>query len=187
MSWLDIPTKGSYLLSATRRRELAKSIRLIVEEGDDKSHINITIIDQGIGIKCEQMENTILNLGGGNKVQKPYLMGAYGQGGSSTYAFCNYSIICSKPYNSTNGNEFCFTIVFYEDLPPDRYKHGRFVYLVLDNELFKAEIKNEKTQLTTIIKHYGYDLALTRGELGPSSIYGLLQESFIRSCNSNNA
>ena len=77
MSWLDIPTKGSYLLSATRRRELAKSIRLIVEEGDDKSHINITIIDQGIGIKCEQMENTILNLGGGNKVQKPYLMGAY--------------------------------------------------------------------------------------------------------------
>ena len=49
--------------------------------------------------------------------------------------------------------------------------------MVLDNELFKAEIKNEKTQLTTIIKHYGYDLAAYRGKLGPSSIYGLLQRA----------
>lgn len=177
MSWLDIPVKGSYLLTAARRRELAKSIKLVVEKGEDKAHVNILIIDEGIGVKCSDLESTILDLGGGNKVEKPYLMGAYGQGGSSTFAFCKYSIICSKPFNASTDDEFCFTVVFYENLPPEKYKHGRYVYLALDDKPFRAKVKHEKISVSTIVKHYGFELGGYRGKLGPYSIYGLLQRA----------
>lgn len=45
-SWLGIPTKGSYLLTATKRRELARSIQLVVEKGEDKSHVNVLTLNQ---------------------------------------------------------------------------------------------------------------------------------------------
>jgi hypothetical protein len=38
---------------------------------------------------------TILSLSEGNKWQKHYLAGIYGQGGSSTFAVCKYTLIAA--------------------------------------------------------------------------------------------
>jgi hypothetical protein len=176
-AWLGVPGKGLYMLNPGQRRELSKSVVLKIEEGDDKSDDNVTIIDRGIGITCDLMSSTILSLSEGNKVQKHYLMGLYGQGGSTAFAFCKYSLICSRiNFPDPKNKKVCFTIVFYEDLPPEKFKLGRYVYLTLDDKLFEAEMKRD-TDIATIVKHYGYDLAMYRSKLGPSSIYGLLQRA----------
>jgi hypothetical protein len=47
----------------------------------------LAVRDRGMGIAPDAMPATILNLAGSNKIAKPYLAGAYGQGGSTTFAF----------------------------------------------------------------------------------------------------
>jgi len=176
--WLDIPSRGLYELSPIQRRELAKSVIVTIEGGDDKFHKTVQIQDTGIGISVNQMPMSILSLGETNKLQKLYLAGAYGQGGSSTFASCTYSLIASR-LNSDSFHipKVGFTVVFYEDLPPELYKHGRYVYLTLDDRLFEVDLPLEKFPKGTIAKHFGYDLSSYIGALGPASVYGLLQHA----------
>jgi hypothetical protein len=84
VSWLNVPSKGLFDLSPAKRRELASSVVVTVSDGDDKTHRTISVVDSGIGLKPEDMPSTILSLGESNKVEKLYLAGAFGQGGSST-------------------------------------------------------------------------------------------------------
>lgn len=177
-AWLDIPSHGLYELSRVQRRELSKSVIVAIEDGDDKFHKTVQIQDTGIGIPVNQMSMSILSLGETNKLQKLYLAGAYGQGGSSTFASCTYSLIASR-LNSDSFHipKVGFTVVFYEDLPPELYKHGRYVYLTLDDRLFEVDLPLEKFPKGTIVKHFGYDLSSYVGALGPASVYGLLQHA----------
>jgi len=177
-SWLRVPAKGLYLLSAAARWDLAQLIRLTLEKSDDPSHMNVTIEDNGIGIPVDKMQSTILSLGESNKLQKPYLIGAFGQGGSSTFAHCKYSVICSRLNLERDlPRKVSFTIVFLEDLPPEQYKHGRYVYLTLDGDLFEAEVDKEEFRYATMVKHYYYDLSTYKSKLGVASVYGLLQRA----------
>jgi hypothetical protein len=177
-AWLNIPSHGLYELSAAQRRELANFVVVTIEEGDDKFYRTVQILDKGIGISVDQMPLSILSLGETNKLQKLYLSGAFGQGGSSTFASCTYSLIASRlNSDSPQTQKVGFTIVFYQDLPPELYKHGRYVYLTLDGSLFKADLPLEKFPKGTIVRHFGYDLSSYVGALGPGSVYGLLQHA----------
>lgn len=170
--WLGIPFKGLYELTREMRREIATNVQLILEN-DEKDLFNVSIIDNGIGISNEDMHNTILSLGESNKLKKHHLIGAFGQGGSSTFAYCKYSLICSR-VNTEFNKKVSFTVVYYEDLPAKEYKHGRYVYLTLDNKLPEAEIAEG---FSTFIKHFSYDLYSYRSKIGPNSLYGLLQRA----------
>lgn len=177
-SWLDVPAKGLYLLSAAARWNLAQAIRITIEESDDPIHRNVTIEDNGIGIPIEKIESTILSLGESNKLQKPYLIGAFGQGGSSTFAHCKYSVICSGlNLERALTRDVSFTIVFLEELPPDQFKHGRYVYLTLDNEPFKTQVDGANFPYATIVKHFYYELSSYKVKFGAASVYGLLQRA----------
>lgn len=177
-SWLGIPSKGLFQLSKQTRFNLAQQVLLKIEEGDNSSNVNVTIADKGIGIPSEKIPETILSLGGSNKLQKLYLMGVYGQGGSSTFAHCDYTLICSKSNTIEKDKaQFSFTIVFYEDLNPEKYKQGRYVYVTIDGELFHSPEISDYEEYATIVKHYGYDLTAYKAKLGPSSMYGLLQRA----------
>ncbi len=177
-AWLNVPTHGLYELSQAKRRELAGSVLVTIEEGDDKLRRIVQIKDIGIGISVDEMPLSILSLGETNKLQKLHLVGAFGQGGSSTFASCIYTVIASRlnadPPKIQNVG---FTVVFYEDLPPEQYKHGRYVYLTLDGKLFEVEVPIDKFPKGTIVRHIGYDLSSYVGALGPGSIYGLLQHA----------
>lgn len=175
ISWLNVSSKGLHELSPARRRELASSVIVTITEGDDKTHRTIQVVDSGTGLTPEEMPSTILSLGESNKVQKLYLAGAFGQGGSSTFACCKYSLICSRSYS--NPAKVGFTIVYYQDLPPDKYKHGMYVYLTLDNKLFEAEISLDEFPKGTSVKHFGYDVTEYKYSFGPQSVYGLLQRA----------
>ena len=94
------------------------------------------INDTGIGQHPDDLPMTILSLGESNKVSKPYLIGAFGQGGSSTFAYCPYSIIISRRHPECLGkrsDEIGWTIVRkYDD---DSLKTFRYEYLVDSNGL----------------------------------------------------
>ena len=173
MAWLEVPERdGLSKLTNTQRQNLAKSAVLRLESGEGTQARIVTVIDQGIGIRPEELESTILSLNESNKIQKHYLAGTYGQGGSSTYAFCKYTVIVSR---RRNVDRVGFTIVQYEDLPAEKFKTGHYVYLVNNNEPLNVEATQADIEYGTIVRHFGYDLTRYTSALGPKSMYGILQ------------
>ena len=131
----------------------------------------MSVIDQGIGIPADKLEDTILSLNESNKIQKHYLAGTYGQGGSSTFAFSKYVVIACRHHGS---DRIAFTVIRYEDLPAEDYKTGRYVYLVENHVPLVAGTKGEDIEHGTIVRHFGYDLTRYTSPLGPRSVYGIL-------------
>ncbi|HAC16885.1 MAG TPA: hypothetical protein DCE78_13210 [Bacteroidetes bacterium] len=171
VAWLNIPPQGLSELSQASRQKIADKIIVTIQEGDSRSSRIVTIRDEGIGLTPEQMPKTILSLNQSNKLQKYYLAGMYGQGGSSTFARCKYTIITSR---SEANPRMGFTIVRYLDLPAEIYKSGHYVYLTFDDSVLQLERPIEEFPKGTEVKHYGYDLSNYSSMVGPNSVYGLL-------------
>lgn len=171
-AWLGVPEKeGLSALSNKQRQDLAARAVVRLEPGEGSQSRLLTVIDEGIGIEPDQLEGTILSLNESNKIQKHYLAGTYGQGGSSTFAFCKYAVIVSRRYGS---DRLGFTLVKYEDLPAEDYKTGRYVFLVRYDAPLEVPAAEGDIAHGTIVRHFGYDLSGYTSPLGPKSIYGVL-------------
>ena len=96
--WFGIP--GGSLAGLDNGRdlvmELAPRVRVDVYESGVEKAPSIAVKDEGVGQHPFDLQGTILSLGASNKIGKHYLCGAYGHGGSSTFAWCEYSIIVSR-------------------------------------------------------------------------------------------
>jgi len=172
-AWLGVPRKdGLSGLTPKQRQDLAFNTVVRLEPGEGYQSRVLTIIDRGIGISPTKMKDTILSLNESNKIQKHYLAGTYGQGGSSTLFFSEYVFIASRAYQ---GNEIAFTIVRYEDLPADDYKTGRYVYLTDAGDVPTVVVKSGDMEHGTLVRHFGYDLSNYTASIGPKSLYGALQ------------
>ena len=79
-----------------RLREMRKKLVLRVEFAKKLNEFSVEVRDQGIGQAPERVHETLLSLGQTDKADKPYLIGVFGQGGSSAYAACEYSIVVSR-------------------------------------------------------------------------------------------
>jgi hypothetical protein len=64
-------------------------------EGKSKQFA-VTIRDRGMGQTPTRMHHTLLSLGQSDKADKPYLIGVFGQGGSSAFSVSEYSIVVSR-------------------------------------------------------------------------------------------
>lgn len=171
VAWLGVPETGLSAMTPAERRALAQKVSIRMEQGEGRESRVLEIRDQGIGIAPENVTRTILSLNESNKLQKHYLAGAYGQGGSSTFAFSRYSLIACRYANGPVG----FTIVKFLDLPADQYKTGHYVYLILqDGGLPTAELSVLDFPQGTLVRHFGYDLSGYPSPLGPNSLYGSL-------------
>lgn len=95
--WFRIP-RGSVNTSEDKSflKELASKLRVDVYDSGIQKRPSVAFHDKGIGQHPDDLPTTILNLTGGNKLDKLYLSGAFGHGGSSAYAWCKYSIIISR-------------------------------------------------------------------------------------------
>lgn len=113
-------------------RSIAKDaedqVILAVNDGSRSNKPTFDVIDRGVGLLSSEFENTILSINHGNKLSrdKSYLIGAFGQGGSTSLSFTYATIILSKK----NG-KFSFTIIKRVELTD--YKNMVYVYLTLDN------------------------------------------------------
>ena len=172
-AWLNVPMKdGLAGLTPKGRQDLALNTIVRLEPGAGWQSRILTVLDRGIGIEAARMKDTILSLNESNKIQKHYLAGTYGQGGSSTLTFSKYVFIASRAFG---GDQIAFTLVRYEDLPPDDYKTGRYVYLVDSGDVLSVDAKKEDFHYGTLIRHFGYDLTRYTSSIGPRSLYGALQ------------
>jgi hypothetical protein len=83
-----------------RYRELVDQVRrklMIMLTYDRKSkEFAVIIRDHGMGQPPSRMHETLLSLGQSDKADKPYLIGVFGQGGSSAFAASERSVILSR-------------------------------------------------------------------------------------------
>lgn len=171
-AWLGVPEKGGLSsLTNKQRQDLAARAIVRLEPGKNNQHALVSVIDKGIGIEPGRLEETILSLNRSNKIQKHYLAGTYGQGGSSTFNFCSYAVIVSRYHRS---KRIGFTLVKYEELPAEDFKTGRYVFLVHNDAPLEISAKNDDTDHGTIVRLFDYSLAGYTSPVGPNSIYGLL-------------
>lgn len=173
-TWLNVPPRGLSALSPAERRGLARRVEIKILAGEGRNSRLVEVRDFGTGLSPGEMPTTILGLNEGNKMQKHYLVGTYGQGGSSTFAISSYAVIISRGYGKPD--QVGFTVVKYQDLPPDLFKTGRYVYLVVDKLIPQVAAENVDFEIGTLIRHFGYDLSNYPSPLGPYSVYGLLNQ-----------
>ncbi len=171
VAWLGVPEGGLSSLTPVQRRGLGQKLTVALLPGESRESRTVEVRDSGTGLAPEEMPDTILSLNESNKMQKHYVVGVYGQGGSSTFAWAKYTLIASRCIgHPTIG----FTLVRFDDLPPEEYKTGNYVYLTQNGTVLQLERPGEEFAAGTQIKHFGYDLSSYDSPVGPGSVYGLL-------------
>ena len=170
-AWFNVPEGGLSELTPAQRQRLANRVSLTLLPGEVREARVVVVRDNGIGLTPAEMPRTILSLNESNKIQKHYLAGTYGQGGSATFAVSRFTLIASR---TVDQGSVGFTVVKFLDLPAEEYKTGHYVYLMTGGTITEAEARDFEPG--TMVRHIGYDLSRYPSPLGPSSIYGLLNE-----------
>ena len=151
IAWLGIPENGLSAMMPAQRRSLAPRVTIKLEPGEGRESRVVEIRDRGVGVIPEEMPNTILSLNESNKIQKHYLAGIYGQGGSSTFTFSRYTLVASRYKDQPVG----FTLAKFLDLPPEEYKTGHYVYLVFqDGTVLQADLSAQEFPAGTVVRHF---------------------------------
>lgn len=114
--------------------DIQKQLQVHLSLDKASSQFAVTIRDFGIGQAPDLVRDTLLSLGQSDKPDKPYLIGLFGQGGSSAYAASEYSVVVSRRAPeiraSEKDNGVGWTIVKHV-FPKDR-KDNYFAYLAQD-------------------------------------------------------
>lgn len=178
--WLDVKKGHLDALDQERIRQLADNVKISFWDSGRDKHPTVIIHDKGIGQHPFNLPSTILSLGESNKIGKHYLCGAYGHGGSSTFAWCDYTVIISRRRSDHSDGKpdlIGWTIVRknpdYEDAKTTIYE-----YLVTEDKKIPtvqpAVLEKNEFEFGTYIAHIGYELDRYSG---PASIvsYRLFQ------------
>ena len=154
---------------------------LILSDSGNEEAPTVDVLDFGIGITPDNFPETILSLQKGNKITKKYLVGAFGQGGSSTLEFSEFVFIVSR--NVENPTLVSFTLIKEITLGED-YKDNCHAYLAFTNEKGEQTVpsftlnesinlyNNEKLRLNefkhgTLVRHYAFRLTGIFRAIGP--------------------
>lgn len=162
--WLGVTRGHLDSLEQEQIRQLADNLEISFWDSGRDKHPTVIIHDKGIGQHPLNLPTTILSLGESNKIGKHYLCGAYGHGGSSTLAWCDYTIIISRRRIEHGDGEpdlIGWTIVRknadYEDAKTTIYE-----YLVTEDKkipIAEPEVfKKSGFEFGTYIAHVGYEL-----------------------------
>jgi hypothetical protein len=95
----ELPKLDDSLASKSIRsaaRELARQLRVRLIFDKVTREFTVAVEDDGIGQSPASIHRTLLSLGSTTKADKWYLIGVFGQGGSSAYAVSQYSWVISR-------------------------------------------------------------------------------------------
>jgi hypothetical protein len=158
-----IPEGRAIHLAPERGERLARDVVVTIGDGTVHARPLLEVRDNGTGLTPDAMPATILNLAGSNKIAKPYLAGAYGQGGSTTFAFSpDGTIVASASDDSAVG----VTFVRYCELDARKNKNGRYEYLCRPSGAGVGHIPRAAVTFArgTLVRHFDYDLAAYAGD-----------------------
>jgi hypothetical protein len=158
---------GGYMISLeelkNKKEHLVEEtgISILLRDGDEEDTPTIDVSDKGIGVGRDEFPETLLSLNKDNKINKWYLMGRFGQGGSTTYRFSEYTVMISRRRRSLHelDNSISFTIVKYREASEGE-KDGQYVYLVMksDNLPFFIPADDIDFEGGTLVRHVNYSL-----------------------------
>jgi hypothetical protein len=94
--WLGLGSEGIAGMTQEERRRLAERLSVILDDSGEPRRPTFIVEDRGIGQHPDDFARTLLSLNESNKVNKPYTMGTYGQGGSAALGFAKATIIISR-------------------------------------------------------------------------------------------
>lgn len=156
---------GGYLTSLEekkgKREHLVEEtgISIMLRDGDSEESPTVDILDKGIGVGRNEFPNTLLSLNQDNKINKWYLIGRFGQGGSTTYRFSKYTTMFSRRRRSSHelDGQISFTVVKYKEASEGE-KDGQYVYLVRkDDKLpFFVPFGGIDFEGGTLVRHVNY-------------------------------
>ena len=131
--WLHVPGGRVANLELAERQRIADNVVVTLLESALKRRPSVMIRDYGVGLTPDLVPTTILSLSGTNKIDKSYLAGAYGQGGSTALAFSPRGVLFvsrRQPDLLPEGEEDLVSITFacYEELDPSVNKNVRYSY-----------------------------------------------------------
>ncbi len=114
-------------------KDAENQVILAVTDANRLSKPTFDVVDKGTGLRGDQFSSTILSINAGNKISsdRGYLIGAFGQGGSTSIPFTSSTIIISK-----QDGRYWFTVVKAVDL--QELKTTAYVYLTIDGEIPEA-------------------------------------------------
>jgi hypothetical protein len=76
--------------------KMRKNLSITLDFDKKSRRFAVSIRDHGMGQAAANMHKTLLSLGRTDKADKPYLIGVFGQGGSSAFSIAKYSIVVSR-------------------------------------------------------------------------------------------
>jgi hypothetical protein len=140
--------------------------------GDDSQRPTVDVMDNGIGITPDSFSKTILSLHQGNKIDKFYQVGLFGQGGSASLGFANYVLVVSR--HSKDPVTVGFTVIRILRLS-ENFKEDCFAYLATSADeyagVLQASIDDDISVYTTsdkvrppalkfgtLVRHVGFRL-----------------------------
>src|SRR5664279_2997290 len=158
-----IPEGRTIHLAPERQEQLAQDVTVTIGDGTVYARPLLEVRDTGTGLAPEAMPTTILNLAGSNKIAKPYLAGAYGQGGSTTFAFSPDGTIVAS---ATDESDVGITFVRYFELDARKNKNGRYEYLSRPANAGVGRIPRSTVTFArgTLVRHFDYDLGAYAGD-----------------------
>jgi hypothetical protein len=153
-----------------RRRQLGDRLqelrgRLCIRLDFDKgsNEFSVEISDRGIGQAPANVHKTLLSLGRTDKADKPYMVGVFGQGGSSTYYASICSIVLSRrasPFFQGAEDGLGWTVV--RKISPENRRDPFYAYLAVDRDgtvpMFPKQLVDQlSTPHGVMFRHIGYD------------------------------
>jgi hypothetical protein len=169
-----------------QRRKVDDTLRAVRQklmmrlDFDKKSkQFAVEIRDRGIGQAPERIHETLLSLGRTDKAEKPYLIGVFGQGGSSTYAACQYSLVISRRASQFLDDKLDgigWTIV--KKIIPKGRRDPYYAYLAsLPDGRVPSNAINDATSAQfepgTLFRHIGYDFGRQGSAVARTLFYAL--------------
>lgn len=131
--YFGLPDARLSEMTETDRRMLASRLIVSMHESGLAKRPTVRVEDHGIGQHPEDFATTLLSLNESNKVGKPYMMGTYGQGGSVTLGFTEWTIFLSRRHPkllSGRQDVIGWTVAFEEETDPIKDVLPRYVWLV---------------------------------------------------------
>jgi hypothetical protein len=173
-SWFGrpVPIVNEQMARWYRPAELDRRVNVILLPGDAPERPTVDVLDTGIGIAPDKFSTTILSLHQGNKIDKFYQVGLFGQGGSASLGFANYVLIVSR--QETSPLTVAFTVIRILRLSDD-FKEDCFAYLALSDregtEVLQTEVDGDLSvyatsekvrppnlRTGTLVRHVGFRL-----------------------------
>jgi hypothetical protein len=160
-SLLGVPPQGPPAMDVEPRRNLAKRCQIQILDSDDSSRRpTIGFRDHGIGLAPQEMPGTILSLEGSNKLDKPYLHGVFGKGGSVTCMFSHATVIISRkqPELLSEGEEdrVAIAVIREDDSPTARLPYFRYLVRPEDDLPYSVPAEEANFPPGTQVLHIGY-------------------------------